>query len=466
MLRIIISETDGKQTLCFDTGLDPRSFARTKLAQTFNEHGFVVCPDNSVHIWAAAGVTEHEGFMRIWGPLFDGIRLDDLLLVPGKQDMALQAVISWIQGKLALGDTSSVLSPGAAFVLFKDDAFPKGSVLFTPENLAERCLSVEGYRLNHFMSPDLSGMNAAAFCAAAMLYKIFAGVPAYPSVKDFYQDMREGFFVPLHLAAPGIDDELASCLQTALLQPVSYLKKSANDSSLLKKMLKILMKMGADAPVSAFFGKINKNEEKHLVKERERFIKRRSRIVKIKRFVKRNKVILIIAGIILIFSVFVVSTTIVSRNSRPTTKGMDPRTMVTSYYEAFSNLNHQFMEECLMGADKSDINAAINYFVIYKIRQSNELKSSSSFITARVWKENGGTLPAPDVFGVVDLSLVNLEVDDTGAQTKYRADYTLWYPNEPLPVNRSDVLTLARNKKGNWQITKIDRTINDPTEFP
>jgi hypothetical protein len=313
------------------------------------------------------------------------------------------------------------------------------------------------------MSPDLSGMNAAAFCAAAMLYRIFAGVPVYPSVKDFYQDMREGFFVPLHLAAPGIDEELASCIQTALLQPV---KKSANDSSLLEKMLKILMKMGADAPVSAFFRKINKDEEKHLIKERERFIKRKNRTVRIKRFVKRNKVILIIAGIILIFSVFVVSTTVVSRKDLPTTKGMDPRTMITSYYEAFSNLNHQFMEECLMGADNSDVYAAINYFVIYKIRQSHEINSPSSLITAEIWKGSGGTLPAPDVFGVVDLSLVNLEVDDNEAQTKYRADYTLWYPNEPLPVNRSDVLTVARNKKGNWQITKIDRTINDPTESP
>jgi len=136
---------------------------------------------------------------------------------------------------------------------------------------------------------------------------------------------------------------------------------------------------------------------------------------------------------------------------------MMPNNVITAYYDAFSSLDHVFMEACIQGADKSDINTAVNLYAINKTRQAYELSNRNKFIPARTWKELGGELPAPNVFGVTDLSIEYMAGSEEDNMIMYRTDYLLWSPEE-YSISRSDIITLKRDKKKNWRIAEIIRT--------
>jgi hypothetical protein len=161
---------------------------------------------------------------------------------------------------------------------------------------------------------------------------------------------------------------------------------------------------------------------------------------------------------VLFITFVVVSMARVSIN-RKTTEGMSPETVINEYYEAFSSLNHQFMEECIYGASKSDIEVAMNFFVLSKVRQAYEANEPNTILSARVWKQTGGKLPAPNVFGVTDLTITPRGGSEAEGLVVYSADYLLWSPTENAASSRTDELTLKRIR-GNWRITEINRTLN------
>jgi hypothetical protein len=498
MLRIHISDVNEKPAVCFDTGLDPRSFARTKMSQCLIESGYIVHPDGSNTVWKASGVNELNGYMRVWGTPFSGERLDLILgaintpkqtesqqataqqATAQQQAAALQAVVYWIRAKLLIGETHSALNPGAAFVACSDSGeHQKGSVFFTPESLSQRCLLVEGAGytsvirsgyseirsdipsvLDRYNCPDLKDTDAAAFCAGTMLYTILAKTHPYPDMENIYQDMREGVFVPPQLAIPGLDKQLCELINYALLLPVANKKTTMTGAAILGNLLKILMnKEEGIAEVSSLCNPLPKEEELKISKEKNSFIKKQNLMVKSKRFYLRNKYVIMGVSAAVLFVMFVVvSTTKVSRG-RVTTAGMAPDVVINEYYEAFSNLNHQFMEACISGASRSDIDVAVNFFVLTKVRQAYEPNGQSSVMPARIWKQTGGELPAPNVFGATDLTITSRGGSEIEGLVVYRADYLLWFPNEDSASSRTDELTLKRIR-GNWRITEINRTLN------
>jgi len=491
MLRIHISDVNEKQAVCFDTGLDPRSFARTKMSQCLIEPGYIVYPDGSNTVWKASGVNELDGYMRVWGTPFSGERLDMLInvinapkLTPEqvveRQKAALQAVVYWMRAKLLIGETHSALNPGAAFVSCSDGGeYQKGSVFFTPESLSQRCLLVEGAgytavlrsgvseirsnvtsALDRFNCPDLKDTDAAAFCAGTMLYTVLARTHPYPDTENIYQDMREGIFVPPKIAIPGIDKQLCELIHAALLLPVAAKKTTMSGAVILANLLKILMnKEEGVTDISLLCNPLVKEEEEKFIKEKNKFIKKQNFAIKSKRFFIKHKFVIMGVTVAVLFVLFVVVSMTKVRQGRHTTSGMSPDTVINEYYEAFSNLNHQFMEECIYGASKNDIDVAMNFFVVTKVRQAYEPGERSSIVTARVWKQTGGELPAPNVFGITDLKITPLGGSEADGLVVYRADYLLWFPTEKTASSRSDELTLKRIR-GNWRITEIHRTLN------
>jgi hypothetical protein len=490
MLRIHIADVNEKPAVCFDTGLDPRSFARTKMSQCLIEPGYIVSPDGSNTVWKASGVNELNGYMRVWGTPFSGDRLDLLLNAVNapklteqqaeeRQNAALRAVVYWIRAKLLAGETHSAINPGAAFVSCSDGGeYQKGSVFFTPESLSQRCLLVEGASftsvmrsghseirhdapsvLDRYNCPDLQNTDAAAFCAGTMLYAILAKTHPYPDMENIFQDMREGVFVPPRLAIPGLDKQLCELVNAALLLPVEKRRTSMNGAAIMGNLLKLLMnkeEKTADAP--SLFGPLPKEDESRLSKERDGFIRKQNIVVKTRRFCQRNKFAIMGISAAVLFILFVVVSTAKVSRGRPTTMGMAPDTVINEYYEAFSSLNHELMEACISGANKSDIDVAVNFFVLTRVRQAYEPGDRVSVVAAKVWKQSGGKLPAPNVFGVTDLTITPRGGSEEEGIVVYSADYLLWFPNEDSASSRTDELTLKR-MRGNWRITEINRTL-------
>ncbi|MCL2185355.1 MAG: hypothetical protein FWB86_05820 [Treponema sp.] len=449
--------------VCFDTGLDPRAFARTKMSQSLIEKGYVVSPDGTHTEWKAAGVKEVNNLMRVWGPLFAGKRLD--LLLEGvdsvvtdsaaAQQTALFAVASWIRAKMFLGDKKSTLNPGACFL-------NKTNVYFAPEHLSNRCLFIEGSEIDRYNCPDLVGMDAVAFCAGVMLYKVLTKSHPYPTA-DIFQDMREGIFLPINLAVPDIDEELAILIHAALSLPAEKKRTSKSGTDILAEILELIMDKQSGAAkttavnISELFVELSAEKKLQAEKEKKSYLLKQKIKVGTRRFVTSNKYLLIGIGIGVLFLLFVVFSTARGFSQRPTTSGMDPFSVVTAYYDSFNSLNHILMDACIMGADKTDVNVVTSVFAISRTRQAHENRTNPPIISARAWLESGGTLPAPDVFGVTDLNIIHESGTEFDKMVIYRINYSIWAPNEH-ERKRTDVLTLRKDRRKHWRIIEILRT--------
>ncbi|MCL2180361.1 MAG: hypothetical protein FWB83_04450 [Treponema sp.] len=466
MRHIYISDVDGKQAVCFETAMDTRSFARTGMSQSLIEKGYIVFPDGSHEVWKPAGVKEINGSMRVWGPLFKCERLDQIIIevdLTSNVQAALQAVLLWIRAKMFLGDTQSTLNPGAAFILREEGVqsnYKKGCVFFAPEHLSRRCLHAEGMVKDNYYCPDLIGMNAAAFCAGVMLYKILTKAHPFTSL-NYYQDMREGVFLPVRLAAPELNEKLSALIQNALVLPADDRTAEKSGTDILTELLALLTAKDNNAVnVSSLFTPLTAEKAKRVEKEKKNYYFKQNVTIKTRRFISRNKIAILGSAAALIVFLFILFTMTNNFSHRPTTEGMPPDTVVHAYYDAFSSLNYEFMEACIQRADRSDINAAVSLTAITRTRQAYDLSTEPYMIPARVWLENGGELPAPNVFGVTNLNLTNIGGSEDQGLVVFRAEYLLWAPIEEYQYSkqRIDVITLSTDRRNHWRIIEILRS--------
>jgi hypothetical protein len=480
--QVFLFDVDGQKALGFDTGLDSRAFARAKFAQFITEPGLVVSldgPASSVDFWKASGVVEYSeaAAMVVWGPPFKGHRLDLLLHDNANRDEALAAVCLWIKAVLALGEKHQApLWPCAALIGESGESL-SSKVFFAPPSLALHCLMVkESNQINNrYVNPGLNGMNAAAFTAAAMLYHVFAGSPAFSAADEIilHEDMREGNFLPVRLAAPGLEERLAALIQNALSQGVKKNVSLPNGMRLLEESLAILAPQAGTVPLPSLVSRLSEADSLIIEKEKTQYLKTKTASVKTRRFVVRNAALLLGSLAAVVTAVLIVNSIIKSRSAL-TTAGMEPVQVIESYYNAFGELDHQWMDACVIrGAGKDDINMVINLYVISKMRQAYELNAQPLFISARDWLDRGGGQVNFQVFGVSDMQITRSN------EARYRVDYTLWIPDQggdepkmeqdvmrdekylpPVSFRRSDIVTLVQ-KKGNWRISQIRRVSSD-----
>ena len=493
-------EVDGHRALGFDTGLDARAFAQAKFAQFITEPGLIICPGEAlpqkIQLWKASGVREVTGddgkpTMVVWGPPVEGERLDALLgeiEQPDKvlaADRALATVSLWIQAVLALGDIpagigfteeSLPLWPSAAIITQAAEGRPP-SVFFAPPSLIRRSVT---YNDEYYVNPALKGMNAAAFTAAAMLYRLFAGTLPFSAADAsvLHEDMRDGNFLPPHLAIPGLDSRLAALIKNAL-DPINFERTNpeliASDKPFgvmfLGEMIEIIPTGGQTVSASSLVHPPPEQDCLLLEKEKAQFLKKKAASVKTRRFIARNTALLLglMAGAAV--AAFIIFNIISTRAQLPTTEGMDPIQVIESYYHAFGNLDYQMMEACVTGdAGKSDITTVINLFVMNKTRQAYEYTTEPFVLPAHLWP--GGSLPDTPLFGATDLRVEWLSGDYNGGEIRYRVDYTFWIPAQAadedeiaedtlsLSYPRRDYLTFVR-KKGNWRIAEITRVLGN-----
>jgi len=513
--QVFLFDVDGQKALGFDTGMDSRAFARAKFAQFITEPGFIVSLDgvnSSVNFWKASGVVEYSeaeaagDTMVVWGPPFRGERLDILLHDNEKREETLAAIRRWIQAVLVLGGKhhAPLGAPSAgALPLWPCTALigenQSSEVFFAPMDISINCLiNKESNKINNrYIHPNLNGMNAAAFTAAAMLYQVFVGSPAFPAKDEItlHEDMREGNFLPIRLAAPGLDDKLAALIQTALNQNVKKGGILPNGLRLLEEFPALLRSDPTDPTDSlpSFFKRLSEADTLSIDKEKIQYIKTKTAEVNTRRFVKRNATVLLGSFAALVISVLI-AISIINSRSELTTANMEPVQVIETYYNSFGELDHMRMEACVIkGVGKDDINMVMSLFVVSKVRQAYEQNLRPTIISAKDWLEMGGGQVDLQVFGVTDMQITrqqswrgNRELAnkvDAGAEsseTQYRVDYTLWVPGEggddsdtgqnamtgvveflpPESVRRSDFVTLVQ-KKGNWLISEINRVSGD-----
>jgi hypothetical protein len=508
-------EHEGKMVLGLDTGLSAQAFAQAKMVQYITQAGYIVYPETdkkpgTVERWRAGGVLERGApspTMVIWGPDFLGKPLDSLIAPPQDSPAggnALEALSFWIRSRAALPaeGRASPPWPGAALLAQggREDAppYPAGTVLFLPGAITRRLFDARGdgawmEGAERWVHPDLQGGEAEAFTAAALFYRILSGVPPFPSPDrdTLREDIREAFFIPPSLAAPGLNTEAAALIGRALspgVKPRNNKQGSAPaagnekgeraSSPMPADFIRLIEETGESRAL--FFRPLGAEERAKLETEREQYRQKTEKTVKAKRFVRRNRTALTaaLAGAVIV----ILLVTSIFRNiaNQPTTRGLSPKEVVETYYNAFTALDHAVMEACVTDkAGKDDINMATNIFVLSKVREAYEI--DVAVITPQKWMENGGGPTTKQVFGISDLDLLPLDTDDRDGELSFRTEYRLWTPyvaetappdsetadaemSEPEPslpsaASLRDELTLVRNKKGLWHIAAILRDI-------
>jgi hypothetical protein len=488
-------EVNGRKVLGFDTGLDSRAFAQAKLARLITEPGLIVRPDradksvgeSAVELWKPSGVCEtsdpnQRQTMIIWGPPVEGERLNDLLN-NAPQNIIFRVISTWIQAILLLKNNEFETSLWPCSAMFLQES--KGAaIFFAPPSLALREVKDIDTK---YVNPGLSGMNAAAFTAAAMLYRVFTGTTPF-SAEDkslLHQDMRDGNFLPIRFAVPGLDARLAALIQNALVPVTTKDGKVTNDSiaagtALLEEILDFTQKQLASERV--LIQPLSQEDQLLLEKEKKQYLKIKTVSVKTKRFVARNAALLAGCLAAIVAVALGAYSCAQSRARLPSTAGMEPVQIIESYYYAIGDLDHQMMEACVRGkAGKNDIRMVINFFVINKTRQSYDINAPPVFISAHKWQEDGKGPTEIPVFGPADLRPEWLGGNEENGEIHYRVNYIFWTPVQfaddgssvedafseeaespaiendlSLPYPRSDLITLIR-KKGNWRISDIQR---------
>jgi hypothetical protein len=474
-------EIDGNKAMGFDTGLDSRAFAQTKLARLITEPGLIVRPgragQTAVELWKPSGVYEAGGpnkrqTMLIWGPPVDGERLDTMLN-NAPQEKILLAISAWVRAILILSDNNKFempLWPCSAMVLQESEG---PAIFFAPPTLALREVKTID---TWYVNPGLNGMNAVAFTVAAMLYRVYAGTAPF-SAEDkslLHQDMRDGNFLPIRFAVPGLNARLATLIQNALAPLTTKDGKPADGKALLKEILEFTQKQLVSTVT--LIQPLSETDQLLLEKEKKQYLKIKTAEVKTKRFVARNTALLAGCLAAMVVVVLVAYSCSQSRSRLPSTAGMEPVRVIETYYNAMGDLDHQTMEACVSGnAGKGDIRMIISFFVIEKTRHTYERNALPIFIPAHKWQKDGKGRTEIPVFGPADLRLEWLGGGEENGEIRYRADYNFWTPaqfaedasfeeseaaanenNLSLPYPRSDTLTLIL-KRGNWRISEIKR---------
>jgi len=479
--RVFGFELDGKFVLGFDTGLDARSFAKTKMFLFITQPGYIVYPDGKVEIWQAGGVTEiaFQGAfqdtttMAIWGPYFPG---EELAEVINRKDEALDALRYWLNARIAIkknpdsGKEPPFPGPAGAFIVTRESpgTYPKGTIFFPPARLLKRTLDAGGALIDaeRYTHPDLTGSEEISFCAGAMLYQIFCNTLPFQrnEENEQRQDIREGVFIPPNLAAPGLNPEV-SALITQILSPITPVKEAKPRPT--PEFINDFFGPPFSKPQSFWVKALSEKEINNIRAKQEQYEKNTVRVAKTRRFLIRNTAVITVSCIVILILALFARSMIRARAELPTTRGMTAIEVVETYYSAFNAFDHTMMQACVTGrAGRDDIRTITSLFVISRVRQAYEV--NQIFMPAAEWIETGRPATDKTVFGITDLAIRVLSENQDSAIIE--AAYILWMSGEyiegednsaSLPESHvtRDILNLVFQRK-TWRIAGIERTIN------
>jgi len=476
--KVFTFELDGFQVLGFDTGLNAEVFARVKLANIIDNPGAIIYPNGETETWLPGGVIEHETefgkTMVIWGPLFPGRELTGILDAENRRDLpidaqrrdeALDALRCWLKARMVFEKMQDEKKdppfngPAGAFIVTDNKhAYPAGTIFFPPKKLLLRTLKAEDSltEAESWVHPDLDGAAAISFCAGAMLYRIFCGACPFSrkDVELLRQDMREGVLIPPKLAAPGLDEEIASVLYMSL----GHTSSNGRGEKLRPPpgFISDLIGPPSSKPVSFWVKSLSEEEKRKIRFGKEQYKRKTDAKVKTRRFIVSNTAKISIAAIAFVILMLLILSLGRRFSELPATAGMLPLDIAEAYYGAFNTLDHTLMGDCTSGrAGKNDIMMVASLFVIDRARQAYEF-SRENFLPAPEWLEAGKPDTNKLVFGITDLDIRVLSENNENAGLE--AHYILWISGENSLEGQAlrDRLELSY-RRGLWRITQIER---------
>jgi hypothetical protein len=439
------------------------------LAASLTEEGSLVSagpsPRRAAWRFENLGEASDEAFLA--GPGFEGRSLDSGDGVEDGFPLLFAAVkaldLLWREDRLPRGIVSSGLLVG-----------PGGEVLVLPASAVARALSARGPEVRssaaaRLVHPRSGGPEGdASFLIAQAAYRFAAGVHPYPreASEPGSSAPPSPPVVPLALAAPRLDPELAAMADEALADP------GAVPLSRWRAALD-------QASSRGWLRELGPDEEAELSRRRAAALEAARRKDAASSFFRRRGVLIagIAAGAAL---VGLFAATMLGRGARmPDLSALSSIQVARAYYRALDSLDLETLEVAAgKKAREEDDNLAVNITVLMKTRLAYEGKDP--MVSASKWLAAGKPQIGQNdmLYGVTGLSLEEpggAPTDEIGSTGSVRASYSLWFVEKsgtdldaysvPVEQKRIDDLVLKKTKAG-WKIVELRRTVPQPAASP
>lgn len=441
-------EENDRRTLAIGTGIPPRGHvARTFTAVSRN--GAVLIEGNEAFPWPIERVLSFDDQFYLAGPYYEGETVEELLRRqrgPGSPPWLtsfLRTILRTLDDEnLHMGNVGTCLVTETGGMLFFDAALARELNRSIP---ADRRARVHA----PYTDERLTGAAARAFQAAAILYHGLTGEPPVPvhGAED-----RTTVVSPVHARNPAVTETIAAAMDRILSG------ESGKEVKLLREIDDALRenrgKWTDDLP------------REELDRRRHRACESAERLgrARTKRaFWRRNRTRLLVTAV-LVVAVGSIPVSIVSnRLQPPVTAGLEPVELVTGYYQAWTDLDHVFMEDAVArGVNRERIREVTNIFVIDRVQTAHG--QHGRLIPPQRWLDDG--MPGDRApYGVTDLELV-LE-RETPREVIVTTRYRLWLPvtgedESPIAHHTSmeERLTLVPARHG-WEITEFQTRVGE-----
>ncbi len=435
---------NGEKKLAVTTSLVSKIYKQISIQELVSEPGLLI-NQNVISNWVCTESLEKDGKLIFPGQFYKGNTLPDIDLNVEILINLVSAFQTIIKNKLPV---TEIYTPGI-FILSNNSTlfFPPNLLNYIIRQLNDQEVMEYWQPYNH---PDLIAEEQFTFAIAVLSYKLLTGELPYKgnSLQELREKMRRNRFVDIKLMSPGINTNIAALINRSL--------------SLEKVDLNRWIQVLTDWKEHGAIKQIDKTEFQNIKtiaeKKQEQLEKKFSRYQFFSRNWKTLGIILIVFSALTLFSLGPIKNAM----KPPVTVGMDPMEVVNFYYQSYSDMNIENMEDCLKkGVGKNDINEITQMYVVSKVRTGYEGKSG--FVSAEDWS-NGIITKLSE--GEQIAGIANLHIKYLG-DSLFQANYVRWF-SEPLSENDStgilkpkkviytDTLTLDKIKNV-WTIVKLER---------
>ncbi len=362
-----------------------------------------------------------------------------------------------VRGLLAIIEQRFTL-PLCTSLLFLDD---QNRIVFLSTELAalvRENMAVEEVfsDCSRYDNTTLSGTEREVFFVTALVYHVLTGFPpygdtAYENREEVERALsRPTGIAPIRTFRPTLRPDIAD-----LIDDIITGTRERTIPSLRLLVNAVQSDEVLDRTLTEAAAEIEQNSAREVFERRNRQRERRE-------FFRRHgtqvTIVLVAAVVILAIPFQIVRNAIAD----PTTAGLGPTAVVQTFYQAWSDLDHELLSETLGKKVATDrIREISNLYVIDRVQQA--YGRQSNIVSAQEWLSAG---EPPDVlpYGITDLS-VELQTEDANRAVLV-ARYRYFYPDTQddgtyvIIEQRHEVLNLE-NRGRYWEITSVTPDVEE-----
>ena len=455
---------DGPQ-LGINTGVPHGGFAAQKLSALARRGGIVVRDGRTV-AWNVSRVIPYEGRLFLVGEWLAGETIEEWLATNGGDVRWLTSVLDALVHTAeyeshTIGNTALTIVDTDGGVLLLDGRLCEEINRYLP---LDRRLQV---LLPYQRSVD-RGINRSVYFAAALTWQVVTGTPLCTGTTEEETDdchAQTGVTARVHRLVPEAPIELADLLYLTLVDA------DERTPDRLSALAHVVREKGLrDEP--------SEDERERRLSAALESHRRATRSSSIRTFFRKRGSTVALAVLAAIFIGIIPFQLIRGWLTPPATVGLRPAEVVSTFYEAWSDLDHILMEETLARKVGRDlVREVTNIYVIDRVQYAHMMESN--IMPADEWLSAGrpeGRLP----YGPTDLTITVIRQSETEALVA--AEYDLWRPDsdrDELPRDeqetprrprilrskRRDRIGLKPTRWG-WEIVEIRTTLlSEPTPY-